>query len=171
MDLEKKHEKDEIFFVSHRWYSITICPNDKYQYFGHNNRLDKFINLLNEITLTFKSFGIVYIFWIELSEPRSKSINGPRLHTHGIIKFCSNKSVRKFLLDFYYLLSRIGILDFDTINNLDKWIKYCTKQQKIIKTEPITNFQNYKDQLEIELKKEKDKEFLEQEPILFSEYQ
>lgn len=137
MTLENKNTNT--VFKKGQWYSITLCPDDNHQYFGKLNRLKRFTNLINEYMVSWKQDGIDYVLWTELSEPKSKSKNGPRLHNHGIIWFNTNRSVRTFLLQNYYSLTRLGIIDIDTIDSLKVWIDYCTKQQHIINKSPISN--------------------------------
>lgn len=135
MNLENK-----VFFKKNNNYSITICPKDKYQYYSKQNRLSKFNNLINELVISYHTNNIDYLLYTELSEPRSKSVNGPRLHIHGTLRFRTNRSIKWFLLYGYYNLTRIGIIDFDTIADTLAWLQYCKKQQHIIKTYPITNY-------------------------------
>ncbi len=122
-------------------YSITINLDDKHQYFGIDDRDKKAHSFMYEQLLHFKSIGITHELYMELSEPKSNSIskNGPRLHFHGTIMFHSCKSVKRFLLIEWYKLSRFSNFDIDTINDMDKWVLYCKKQQSIIKMSPLSN--------------------------------
>lgn len=120
-------------------YAITINPTDKYQYYGKHDRLEKFKTFINEQLVHYPQYGIHYKLWIELSEPKNKTVNGPRLHLHGIITFHSKKSVKHFLLNEIYKITRYAVYDIDTIENMETWITYCTKQQHIIDEPPITN--------------------------------
>ncbi len=136
----------DLFYVKHKWYSLTLNPCDKYQYLGCVNRFKKFIDMINELFIHYPSIGIHYVFWIELSEPRELShlSAGSRLHIHGKIKMFSQKAVRTFLLQELYKLSRYGQLKIDTISNEILWEDYCKKQQKIIDTSAITNMDEYR---------------------------
>lgn len=133
----------KVFFEPHKWYAVTLAPNDHSQFFGKKSRMEKFINRMNERFMCYTQYGIKYWFAIELSEPRSKSMTGPRLHLHGKLRFSSRKSVKKFLLDLYYLLTRIGMVDIDTIDDEAIWDTYCKKQQYIICEDYITNCDLY----------------------------
>lgn len=129
------------FFKKHQLYAITIAPDDNKQFFGKINRYNLFLNYINELFIHYKPIGIHYKLYIELSEPKNAghNSNGPRLHCHGVLKFFSNKSITKFLLTEYYKLTRTNIIDFDTVDNTDKWKLYCEKQQGITKFKQITN--------------------------------
>lgn len=143
MDLEK----NKVFFAKGEEYSITICPKDTLQFFGKEKRMEKFIDVINEVFLTFSAHRIDYILFTELSEPKkttlSQSPNGPRLHLHGVIRFRYNLSIKWFLLQGYYKLTRIGIIDFDTIKDMSTWLSYCQKQQHIMMKKPISNYLKY----------------------------
>lgn len=123
-------------------YSITICPDDKHQFVNKEDRLQHFIDFVNEQFIHFPTVGIHYKLHIELSEPRTilQGQLGPRLHLHGTLTFKSNNSVRNYLLREAYRLSRWSIIEIDTIDNPNIWLKYCTKQAHIMKTPEITNY-------------------------------
>jgi len=127
------------FFMKHKDYSITINPSDKYQYYGKITRLQLFKSFMHEQILHWKSRGITYTLWIEVSEPLNKTVNGPRLHLHGIIRFHSGKAVLNFLIGEIYKITRYAVYDIDTIDDMEKWIGYCMKQQHIIKITPLSN--------------------------------
>lgn len=128
-------------------YAITITTHDKYQFIGDGqryikkDRMEMFKSFIHDKILSWPQFGIQYLLYIELSEPRDLQAFalGPRLHLHGIIKFCSKKSVRKFLMTELYMLAQIGRIEIDTIDDRDYWLKYCTKQQHIIMEDPLTS--------------------------------
>lgn len=121
-------------------YSITLNPNDSHQYAGKQDRMEKFRNNYYGITVKWAQLGINYVLYTELSEPKnSNGTIGPRLHLHGIIKFKTNEAIKRFLLFEYYELTRCGIVDIDTIDDMDYWQKYIQKQQHIINETPLTN--------------------------------
>lgn len=129
-------------FLEKGWYAITIKPDDKHQYFGKVDRLQKFRSHVHEAFLFLTGYHIDYTFNIELSEPKTNekwSKNGPRLHLHGIIRFKSTLSIKNFLLHGIYNLTRWCLYDLDTIGHMDIWYNYCHKQEHIMNTEPITN--------------------------------
>lgn len=120
------------------YYSMTLNPNDKYQYPGKQDRMQLFRNTYYGIFVGWTDTN--YLFYTELSEP--KNVNGtigPRLHLHGFIKFTTNAAIKRFLLHEHYKLNRIGIVDIDTIDDQEYWKKYCKKQQHIIMEKPLTN--------------------------------
>lgn len=122
------------------YYSMTLNPNDKYQFAGKPDRMQLFRNTYYGIMVGWTETN--YLFYTELSEP--KNVNGtigPRLHLHGFIKFTSNKAIKNFLLHEVYKLSKLGIVDIDTISDEEYWKKYCKKQQHIIMEKPLTNMQ------------------------------
>lgn len=128
-------------------YSITLNPADKYQFLGQANRLQKFRNMINEMFLHYPEIGIDYVMNIELSEPRGNLIHysaGPRLHLHGTINLRTNKSVYNWLIVEINKLLKYGNLDIDTIDNLDIWYTYCTKQKTLLPKgkNQISNYEN-----------------------------
>lgn len=122
-------------------YALTINPDDKHQFVGKPDRLSKFRNMMYESLLCYSQYGIQYTMWIEISEPDSNvsCSLGPRLHLHGILKFCSKKAVRHFLLTEFYKLTRYSVIKLKPIDNIDQWLKYCTKQQHIMDTPMLSS--------------------------------
>lgn len=141
MDLEKRKQylTSKVFFNKDINYSVNICPDNKHQYFGKPERLKKFRQMIYEHFLILNDKDIDYYFIIECSEPTSKSEYGPRLHLHGVIRFKTNTIIRDFLINKYYQLLGIGILEFDTIQQLDIWEAYIHKQVHIMQQRPLTN--------------------------------
>lgn len=140
MDLEKPKKQPNLnVYYGKGYYSVTINPDDKHQYLAHSDRLQKFRNYANELLLPLAPLGIEYKFNIELSEPRDCQCTsiGPRLHLHGVLHFCSKKSVRQFLLNEFYRITRSSYMELDTIDDPGIWIKYCEKQQLIMDTPSI----------------------------------
>ncbi len=118
----------ENYYKLCKWYSITLNPIDKYQYFNSPNRFKRFKSFIYEQLLTFPA---KYELFIEISEPHgmhTQGYSGPRLHLHGKIQFNTNKDRYMFLSNGYYKLLRFCSVDIDTIDDLRKWYKYCTKQ-------------------------------------------
>ncbi len=136
-----KHKNITTVIYNKGTYAVTLNPSDKWQAFGKVNRIEKVRDCIYSTFIHFPSKGIHYRLYLELSEPMNsfKCPNGPRVHVHGTITFHSKKAVKYFLLLGYYQITRIGILDIDTIEDKDLWDKYCKKQQHIIDMDPITN--------------------------------
>ncbi|AXQ66168.1 MAG: hypothetical protein [Cressdnaviricota sp.] len=134
------NEKTPYFEVG-KWYAITLNYDDNLQYFGKPERETKVVNLTNERLLTYTHKKIDYILHLELSEPHIGKPNqsGPRLHYHGRIRFRSNKGLKLWLLNDYYNLLKNCIVDIDTIDCVNTWDKYCTKQRLVMMREPLSN--------------------------------
>ena len=128
-------DNKQVFYNKAQWYSVTINPSDKYQYHGKEDRIKKFRNFMYETFLQLDSYKIQYKFNIELSEPKEikPGTTGSRLHLHGRIMFTCNYSIMQFLLHVQYAWSRIAYVDIDTIEDIEIWDTYCTKQQHIFK--------------------------------------
>ncbi len=121
-------DKLENFFKVNTWYSVTLNPIDKHQFCHKVDRYDKFHQFMYEQLSYLKC---TYEFFIEISEPRGMHIKGymgPRLHLHGKVRFKSRVEIAHFLLRDYYRLLRFCSVDIDSIDDLRKWYKYCTKQ-------------------------------------------
>jgi len=116
--------------------SFNINPADKRQWFGHSDRFHKFHAHYTELLSTlFDMAEADYDYWfrIELSEPISTIVcsEGSRLHLHGFLKFKTKVSVYKFLLTYQnalLTLASVKIKHIKSQDQLDGWIKYCTKQ-------------------------------------------
>lgn len=129
-------------FYEKGWYSVTVNPDDKHQFFGKVDRLQKFREHMHNGLLFLKAMHIDYHFILECSEPKSNekwSKLGPRLHCHGIIRFRSTLSIKNFLMVGMYNLTRWCMYDIDTIGDINDWKAYCTKQCHIMKELPFTN--------------------------------
>lgn len=122
----------ENFFILNTWYSFTLNPIDKYQYFGKEDRFIRFCNFCYENLFILHCYEL----HVEVSEPRGfhvQGYSGPRLHLHGKLKFRSKKELAKFLLTGYYKLLRWSSVDIDTIGDMEKWDAYCIKQKLLKK--------------------------------------
>lgn len=122
---------DKLFYNLHTWYSITLCPNDQYQFYFKADRLIKVrANYLKVLTLG-DYIPDCYMI-LEISEPRGKiQGSGPRLHYHGVIRFNNNDSLLQFMLYKIPRLLKLGIIDIDTIQDKKVWVKYMNKQHII----------------------------------------
>lgn len=121
------------YYTTQTPYAITINPIDKYQFVGRPNREYLFSNLILSIVQPMKHNLILYK---EISEPHQMVLQGklgPRLHLHGVITFDSKTKLKQFLLHDMYSLLRIASVDIDTIEDLDHWLSYCSKQSLLQK--------------------------------------
>lgn len=102
------------------WYSITINPADKYQFWNNEKRLLRFYaKAIENIPMD----NIEGHLFLELSK------NG-RLHYHGEIRITDTL---RFFLDDIKKLEEYGHYEIDTIAEIDDWIAYCLKQQTKLK--------------------------------------
>lgn len=156
MDLEKKNKKKikpiEIFYEAQKTYSLTIAPSDYNQGFNDKtymvkiyrysvdyiDRLKNVTTKLNEILLPYNR-DIQYILHTDISEPRDINGNIPRIHFHGVIRFKTNDKILKWLLSILPQLSTFGIVNIDTIDDMNHWEKYCKKYDHITNTPPLKN--------------------------------
>lgn len=141
--------EDELYYVSDRWYTISINPVDMHQHFGDINRLRKFRRLMHPLFVGLEEV-MKFRFNIELSEPRgplagnptNKSnpyFMGPRLHIHGRFKLLNNEGVLEFLLHIMHKWASLGRIEIDTIKDIDVWDKYCEKHMHIMNLKAYTN--------------------------------
>lgn len=140
-----KKPKD-IFYRKDILYSITVNPDDKFQYLGKSDRMQSFRNLIAGIFVKYPQQKTDYYLMVELSEPREVNPPGvgPRLHIHGMIRFNSNKAVKQFLLTDFYQLTRLGHVDIDVVNDFEYWDDYIHKQFVILQEFPISNYDSRK---------------------------
>lgn len=122
-----------VYYKVDHYYSVTINPNDQYQYFGSPDRFKKFRNTMYELLLGASPQGLNYHFIIELSEPREikPGSEGPRYHLHGWIQFKHNEGIFNFLDHILYQWSRLSYVEIDTVSDLESWEKYKRKQSHI----------------------------------------
>lgn len=120
------------------YYTFCLSPDDTHQYFMNEQRDSRFRSLVYEFCFSLKNAHIDYVQWFELSEPCYEVTGrGPRLHTHGVIKFRSSHSIYTFLLKVLPQALKYGRVEIHKITDLPTWIKYCLKQQFIMaKTMP-----------------------------------
>lgn len=124
-------KKGELLLVPKKQYALNLNPVDKYQFAGKSDRWNRFVNFVYEQLLTWE---YDYYLFIEISEPTTAKQGdlGPRLHLHGTIEFENNKQVFDFLLNKMYQLTRWCRVHIDTIEDMETWMNYCTKQQGIV---------------------------------------
>lgn len=134
---------ESLFYQPHTRYALTIAPQDKYQYVGRVDRFKLCSKLLIDTMKELENNGIEFCLYPELSEPRNiNGTIGPRFHVHGVLLTGDTATVKYLLLDGIYKMSKLGIVDIDTIKDHQKWFDYCTKQRPIIKAR-ISSVHNY----------------------------
>ncbi len=110
-------------------YSITVNPDNQY-HDSPSGRLDK---LYKRIKRMMDSLSFEYLMYLEISTPKWKSTNIPRLHGHGIIYFRNYSQVRRWYEQDYCRLQKFAYFDVDTISNESKWLDYCKKNSSIMR--------------------------------------
>jgi len=125
--------KNNPFYKINVWYSITINPEDRNQYFGTPNRYVNFMRWIRGELFEIFPLPMVYVGNVELSEPKNLTLGmGPRLHFHGMFKFKDNAQIFKFLLMGLNRAARGGHVDIDTVGNVPTWISYCRKHEMVM---------------------------------------
>jgi len=99
-------------------YSITLNP--QLQYFDDADRINKIY------VETFKML-CAWSAWSGTLQMEVSS-NG-RLHWHGVIRI---KDIKKFYVDIVPCLQARYSYEIDTIQDMETWMKYCTKQKHIL---------------------------------------
>ncbi len=136
---QKPIKAKENYYKLDTYYSITINPIDKYQFYTNPTRFERFRNFVYENMISTK---MEYELYIEISEPhgmKTQGYTGPRLHLHGYLLFRNGTELRQFLLSGYYKLLRFASVDIDTIADRQVWKTYCTKQH-LFHNRRISNF-------------------------------
>lgn len=122
-------------------YTFTFNFNDDCQHFGSKDRIKL---IYSDYKIMLKQLQKVASFelYFEFSTPDAyKCLNkmgyhsGPRFHIHGIVIF---HDVIKYYLDIYTQLLNVGLFEIDTIEDMEVWRTYITKDkptmQKYIKS-------------------------------------
>lgn len=119
-------------------YTLTISPNDDYQYFNHksSDREKNFRESFEEFFTMVDFQGINIYLHPELS-PRG------RLHFHGTILFKTEKAIKLFYMDAIHVMLRRSQIEMDTIKDAEVWDTYCKKQSKYFDW-VIDNTKDYK---------------------------
>lgn len=114
------------------YYSITLNPCDDYQYWSEisDERIKKSKNHMKYLIRRY--CNIHMDLYLEISRTG-------RLHWHGTIKISHINHVREFYLVVIHELMTKHHVDVDTIEDMDKWIEYCTKGIKIINVNLMTS--------------------------------
>lgn len=118
------------------YYSITINPNDDYQFFNdiESVRIKKAENHIKYIMR--KYINIRFSLYIDVSRVG-------RIHWHGTIMFPFINSIKFFYTEVINELLSKHHIEIDTINDSDKWFHYCTKTahlwKVVINTDDLLN--------------------------------
>lgn len=105
------------------YYTLTLNPNDRHQYFEDPKRIDKLTTFVECLILECPNMDIN--IHMEISRKG-------RLHFHGIIKFCKIEHVLYFYLNKINEWLSYFQIEMDTIADLDVWNKYCIKSNHLI---------------------------------------
>lgn len=130
--LEKKdYSFKKSFYEVGTRYAITLNPNNRYQFYHKVDRLRRFRNFIREYFLN-NDIQMV----MEISEPfgnMSEGYAGPRLHTHGFIRFRDKSELLNFLLFQLPSLLQVMRVTVKMASNktIEGWLEYCTKQRLI----------------------------------------
>lgn len=139
MNETKQKKSNTPYYKIKEKYSITINPCNKYQFYGQSQRFDKFRNYVFS-QLAF--MDNIFEAFIEISEPhgfKTQGYDGPRLHLHGTILFEKTAQLGNFLTKHYPSMLKWACVDIDTIDDMDTWQSYCTKQ-RIFKNNKISTY-------------------------------
>lgn len=153
--INKKPTGLKNFYEINKWYSFTLNPQDKYQFFGNEYRFKRFRNIIYELFLVKYHYGFI----IEISEPRNQipyQYKGPRLHIHGTIRFPTRATLERFLIIKMSQISKIGTMEIDTIGNIETWLDYIHKQNILMGDTYIGNYLQedyYKEMAKLQLSK------------------
>lgn len=134
--MDEKNQKRFVRWVNGIWYSITLAPDDNLQFRRTGtSRFDHFEMWWQKNRCIWDTGVEDIILYPDLSFPEYLgSGKFPRIHYHGIIKFCD---VNAFLLtnslDTYFRV------EIDTISDHDEWIRYCEKYLKYVEKASVTS--------------------------------
>lgn len=115
-------------FLPMEKYAITLNVCNRQQGFNAESRMYTAIShykkLLEKYFLQFTHFKL----WIEISKRG-------RIHLHGTIMFLSTECIYLYLLKCAHHLhmDKIVNIDIRPIKDKDGWLKYCNKDESIIK--------------------------------------
>lgn len=126
-----------LYYVPGRWYSFTICPRDQLE--TNCNRWKAMCVRIYECVISGFSNYASFRYNIEISEPHNslKETTIPRIHAHGRFLLYDQYSVLQFLLFGLYNLTSLGITEVDTIEDLEVWDTYCSKQIPVTRMKTV----------------------------------
>lgn len=161
--VKKAPRAPKLFYQKNTLYSITINPNDQFQFKKKGQRrVSMFHNHFYEHFLSYTTNRIEYNLHLDISEPRQMTVDKyPRLHFHGTILFKTNGSIRDWLTYLLPDLLSKAYVDIDTVDDAGIWYDYMTKFDHISKLGPLSNL----DQLN-QAKPNKEKEVSSLSPTL-----
>lgn len=134
-----------LFYHKNQLYSITINPNDNFQFRKSKaRRIGNVHNHFYEHFLSYTTNRIEYNLHLDISEPTSMTSDKyPRIHFHGTICFKTNGSIRDWLTFLLPELLSKAYVDIDTISDPEIWHDYMTKYDHITKLSPLTNMDKF----------------------------
>jgi len=134
---DQQDKSTGIYYIHTKWYSFTICP--EYQLPDDKDRFKRIQNYIYETVLSALNGIAEYRYNIEISEPHGTCFKSciTRIHAHGRFMLNDLPSVRQFLLFGLRNLSQMGIIEIDTINDINVWDAYCEKQMEVTKVYTI----------------------------------
>jgi len=136
---EKRH--CEPFYKVGVKYSLTVAPDDSRQFFKRKSRIARWAMSCRESFTVYDGKDIQYMLWPDVSMPCNSTVNrDPRLHWHGTVEFTSNLGILYWLM-YWHETTSWCILDVDTIDNEEDWLKYCKKSLHILG--PIKPLKNH----------------------------
>lgn len=106
------------------FYTLTLNPNDRHQYFDATNRIDKLTSYMQAKILDCPNMDVDV--HMEISRKG-------RLHFHGTIMFCKTEHILYFYLHKINEWLESFQIEIDTISDRLKWDTYCTKSSNLIK--------------------------------------
>ncbi len=107
------------------YYSLSLNPNNQFDD-HHNSKYGNRVNLIVETWGTILTKFNPNSFSYHL---RLESKNG-RLHFHGVIRIKDPLTFDVLVLPIW---KELCTYEIDTINDMDKWITYCTKCEPLWK--------------------------------------
>lgn len=117
------------------YYAITINPSDLCQH--RNDPKDRIRKMHNKYVRIFRrwdNMGIKNTMFPELSTPMDSKYPSrmPRYHFHGKIMFQDYGALLKWYDYLWVEIQKNNIVDIDTIEDIDYWDKYCSKNSKVM---------------------------------------
>lgn len=120
-------------------YALTITPECQCHRLDKKNVTEKHRDVAmtehwNKWVSEASANSCEVILFMEASEPcrgnRAAGIDksSPRLHWHGFITFTNTAACRWWFMYGAHLLASASSYDLDTINDRDRWHRYCRKQ-------------------------------------------
>lgn len=132
VDTTKLASVDTIFYKKGVTYSITINPDDSYQYWKRHSRVALWHKASFEKMSMLDGKGIQYELYPDISLPvDSGKGRDPRLHWHGTITFEHHLAILYWLLAWREM-SEWCYINIDTIADEKVWHRYCTKTMHIL---------------------------------------